>query len=442
MTPPASRRRFIKSAAALVSSPFLLPSGLRAAPVSPNERIAVGFIGMGRMSRGLMGHFLNDPRSVVVAVCDVDTNRREAEKQRADSAQGNSDCAAYNDFRELLARDDLDAVCIATPDHWHAIPSIDAMARGLDVYCEKPLTHNIHEAVAVMGASQEHGRVLQTGSQQRSSREFRVACELVRNGAIGKVERAEVSFGGPGVACDLPAEEPEPGLDWDFWLGPAPERPYNSILSPRGVHDHFPRWRNYWEYGGGMVTDWGAHHLDIVQWALDKDSSGPVRVLPPEGGPEATKGAVLVYESEGREIPVKHGEGIGVHLFGDEGEVQVARGRIALSRGGEMVAAKLEQEGDLGEVLDRLETEYLSEAKVKLQQSPGHVADFLDCMASRKDPITSATVGGRSVIACHLMNLGYYHGETLQWNPAENDFAGGTGKPEWLTREYRGEWKV
>lgn len=441
MTSSPTRRRFLRSAAAATAGPFLLPSGLRSADSSPNERLAVGFIGMGKQSRGLLNGFLSDPRCVVVAVCDVDTNRREAEKRRVDERQGKGDCAAYNDFREIVSREDIDAVCIATPDHWHTIPALEAMAAGKDVYCEKPLTHNIHESIAIIAATEKHGRILQTGSQQRSSREFRVACELVRNGIIGQVGRCEVNFGGPGVPCDLPEEEMEPGLDWDRWLGPAPERPYHSILSPRGVHDHFPRWRNYREYGGGMVTDWGAHHLDIVQWGLGKDESGPVKVLPPEDGDE-TKGASLLYFGEGGFVPVRHGGGIGVHFFGSKGEVQVARGRIALSLGGKTVAAKLENEGNLGEVLDRLESEHLADAAVKLYRSPGHVADFVDCVRSRKQPITSATVGGRSAICCHLMNLAYYHKQELDWDPAANQLAKGSGKSEWLGREYRGEWKV
>ena len=220
----------------------------------------------------------------------------------------------YNDFREIIERDDINAVCIATPDHWHTIPVIAALETGKDVYCEKPLTHNIHEAIAIMNAVEAHKRVLQTGSMQRSMKEFRVACELVRNGVIGTIERVECSFGPPGVPCDLPEEEMEPGLDWNMWVGPAPMRPYNSILSPRGIHDHFPDWRNYREFGGGMVCDWGAHHLDIAQWGLGMDESGPVEVHPPDE-PAATEGAVLVY-ADG--VRVLHKGGFGAHFYGSE----------------------------------------------------------------------------------------------------------------------------
>ncbi len=293
------RRHFLKSGLAASLAPFILPCGLRAA-TSANDRLGVGFIGMGKQSGGLIGNFMRRPEVVVRAVCDVDTTRREAAKARVDShygaekSTGGNACAAYNDFRELLARDDIDAVVIATPDHWHAVIAVAAAKAGKDIYCEKPLTQTVQEAVAIIDAVKDHRRVLQTGSQQRSSREFRVACELVRNGVAGKITRIETSFGGPGIPFNLPEEELEPGLDWDLWLGPAPKVHYNSVLSPRGVHDHYPKWRDYREFGGGMVTDWGAHHVDIAQWAMAQDQAGPSEVIPADGE-NATHGATLRY---------------------------------------------------------------------------------------------------------------------------------------------------
>src|SRR5208282_2381313 len=182
--------------------------------------------------------------------------RRNDAKQKVDKYNKNTDCAAYDDFRELIARKDIDAVCIATPDHWHATVTLAALKSGKDVYCEKPLTHNIHEAVKVIKAVPAHHRVLQTGSMQRSMNEFRVACELVRNGVIGKIERVECSFGDPARPCDLPEESPEPGLDWNLWCGPAPLRGYSSVLSPHGSsYKDFPAWRDYREYGSGAIGD-------------------------------------------------------------------------------------------------------------------------------------------------------------------------------------------
>jgi predicted dehydrogenase len=211
----------------------LLPSRIWAAETSPNSRINLGFIGCGIQSRGLLNGFLKQPGTQTVAVCDVDTNRRENHKKLTEdfySKDGASykGCAVYTDFRDLLARKDIDAVVIATPDHWHAIIGIAAAAAGKDIYCEKPLTQTIHEARALVDAVRKNKRVVQTGSQQRSLREFRVACELVRNGVLGKISAVTAGFGGPGKMCDLAAEPMEPGLDWDMWLGPAPMRDYNE----------------------------------------------------------------------------------------------------------------------------------------------------------------------------------------------------------------------
>jgi len=280
-----TRRTFLQRAAATAAvAPFVLPSRIWAAETAPNSRLTMGFIGMGTQNRGLLGGFMNNADVQVLAVCDVDTTRRDVAKKRVDEYYssrdaGSGQCAAYNDFRQIIERKDIDAVCIATPDHWHAIITLAALRAGKDVYCEKPLTHNIHEAIEVIRAVDANQRVLQTGSMQRSSKEFRIACELVQNGVIGKVERVECSFGDPGVPCELPEEEMEPGLDWNLWLGPAPMRPYNSVLSPRGEHKHFPNWRPqfhydwHWQrlYGNGDSGNQGPHQFDIARWGLGMD---------------------------------------------------------------------------------------------------------------------------------------------------------------------------
>jgi predicted dehydrogenase len=407
----------------------------------------MGFVGMGTQNRGLLGGFLGQ-ETKVLAVCDVDTTRREAAKKRVDEyyaqkGEQGSQCAAYNDFRELIQRKDIDAVCIATPDHWHAIITVEALRAGKDVYCEKPLTHNIHEAVEVIRAVDATGRILQTGSMQRSSKEFRVACELVRNGAIGKVERVECSFGDPGVPCELGEEPMEPGLDWNLWVGPAPMRPYNSVLSPRGEHKHFPNWRAYREFGGGMVTDWGAHHLDIAQWGLGMDDSGPVEALPPET-PDAKRGAKLVYAGG---VTVEHKNGFGAHFYGTEGEVQVNRGKFTFKRGNEMIASYTGSEEERKKTscaaqVQIAERDFLTDAKIKLYDSKNQLWDFLECVQSRKKPICHEQVGGRTAICCHLMNQAYYHGQKLKWDPAKFVFVDGTGDPAWLTRDYRSPWSV
>ena len=435
-----TRRTFLKTS---VVAPMIIPSALWAAQTNPNDRITVGFIGMGKQSRGLLNGFLYG--SQVVAVCDVDTTRREDARKRVDDFytrypdRGSAGCKAYNDYEELLARDDIDAVCIATPDHWHAMPTLMALRSGKDVYCEKPLTHDIEEAVAVMKEVDKQGRVLQTGSMQRSSQEFRVACELARNGIIGKIKWIECSFGDPGRPCDLPEEPMEPGLDWNRWVGPAPMRPYNSILSPRGIHDHFPDWRNYMEFGGGMVTDWGAHHLDIAQWALGMDDSGPVEVIPPKEK-NAKRGAQLIYENG---VRVVHKDGFGVDMFGTDGRIQVNRGKFCFMLGDKTIAKFTGREdgGTMESKVAMAERDYLKDAKTHLYKvENGHVGNFLDCVRSRKKPITHEGVGAHSAICCHLMNLAYYHRQPLKWDPANFAFTDGTGDPSWLAgsrRDYK-----
>jgi predicted dehydrogenase len=447
-----TRRDFIRSTSVAAAAPFILPSAVWSAETPPNERLTLGFIGIGTQGRGLMGGFLGRKDVQVLAVCDVDTTRRENGKKMVEDAYAKQKadykgCAAYNDFRELLARQEINAVVIATPDHWHAPIGVAACKAGKDIYCEKPLTQSIHEARALVDAVRKHNRVFQTGSMQRSSKEFRIACELVRNGVIGKVKTVEVAIGGPGVPCDLPEEAAEPGLDWDMWLGPAPKRAYNSILSPRGVHRNFPDWRKYREYGGGMVTDWGAHHFDITQWGLGMDESGPVELFP-ASKPKASEGVRFKY-ANGVEVLHKN-SGYGVTFIGSEGKVLVNRGKFELWMGDQEKANSskgvdpaLKNGGAmLSAALASAEKEYLTDAKVKLYNSTDHKGDWITAIAKRSKPICDVEVGARSVTVCHLVNLAYYHGQSFKWDPAKNVFADGTGKAEWLDIPHRGEWKV
>lgn len=429
-----SRRRFLGGLSAATAAPFILPSRVWSAETSPNERLNIGVIGTGKMHGGLMGNMLGRRETFVAAVCDVDTTRREhalerVNKHYAEHEDKQNACTGYSDFRELLARDDIDAVIVVTPDHWHIPISIAAAKAGKDIYCEKPLTHTVAESVAIMKTVHETGVILQTGSQQRSSREFRVACELVQNGVIGDITKVLTSFGDPGRWCDLPGEELEPGLDWDMWLGAAPEREYNSILAPRGVHDHFPNWRNYMEYGGGMVTDWGAHHIDIAQWGLGMDGSNPVRVEPPEEE-NARRGAKLIYDNG---VELIHGGDRGVEFIGTKGTVVVNRGRFELFWGEEREFVSVNQ-------LDEVEEKYLPEGGIQLYRSGHHQQNWLDCIASREQPICGVDVGARSALACHLMNIAYLNHAAFDWDPVNHKFANDTGKPEWITKEYRGPW--
>jgi predicted dehydrogenase len=249
----------------------------------------------------------------------------------------------------------------------------------------------------------------------------------VRSGRIGKLQAVYVNVGSTSKPCDLPEEKAEPGLDWNRWLGPAPERPYNSVLSPRGIHNHFPNWRNYREYSGGMMTDWGAHHFDIAQWGLGMDESGPVEILPPED-PKAERGVKYTYANG---VPVIHAEQYekgkpvnGVAFIGSDGKIFVNRGFIA------------------SDPVEILKTP-LGDTDVKLYKSPGHQRDWLNCIRSRKRPICDVEVGARSVTVCHLGNIAYWTHKKIKWDPkewklvdADSDVA------KWLDRDRRDPWQL
>ncbi len=425
-----TRRQFLISATT-AAVPFILPSHIWAAEgaAQPNQRINVGFIGVGTQGRGNLRALLGIKQVQVVAVCDVDTTRREHSRKTCDEhyaqalGQGQyKGCAAYTDFIDLLSRKDIDAVCINVPDHWHAIPSILACKAGKDIYCEKPLSLTIAEARAMANAVRQNNRVFQTGSMQRSSQEFRKACELVRNGRIGQVKEVYVSVGGPSKPCDLPEEEMEPGLDWNQWLGPAPMRPYHSILSPRGVHTNFPDWRNYIEFSGGGMTDWGAHHFDIAQWGLGMDESGPVEIYPPDG--KDIKKLTYKYANG---VTMYHGGlagySFGVVFVGERGKVCVDRGKF-----------KTDPE-EIGK-------EPIGPNDIHLYASKNHHYDWVDCIRSRKRPICDVEIGCRSVTVCHLGNLAYWHKRPLKWDPAQEKFIGDNQANTWLDRERRNPWRV
>jgi predicted dehydrogenase len=421
-----TRREFLKSTAAIgLTAPFLLPSHVWSAETKPSDRITMGFVGVGTQGRYLLGGFLGNKETQVLAVSDVDTTRREFSKNTVNRHYSKqtgaeySGCAEYKDFRDLIARPDIDAVCIAAPDHWHAFVAVTAANAKKDIYCEKPLSLTIHEGRVMVNAVRKNDRVFQTGSMQRSSSEFRKACELVRNGRIGKVLRVLVDVGGPSVWCDLPGEPMEPGLNWDMWLGQAPFRPYNSILSPRGVHKFFPNWRNYREYSGGGMTDWGAHHFDIAQWGLGMDNSGPVEIIPPDD-PRATKGVRYLYANG---VEMIHDGGGGVTFIGTEGQIFVNRGKFKATP-------------------ESIAEEPIPANGIHLYKSNNHLQDFLNCVRSRQRPICDVEIGCRSVTVCHLGNIAYWYHRHLKWDPVNERFLGDTEANEWLDRPKRDPWKV
>ncbi|MGL4462125.1 MAG: Gfo/Idh/MocA family protein, partial [Planctomycetia bacterium] len=376
---------------------------------------------------------LPNPRIEVAAVCDVDRNHRD-EAAKLCFERTKKRVGVYNDFRELLERKDIDAVLVATPDHWHALASIHAMEAGKDVYCEKPLTLTIEESQKMVAAARRYGAVLQTGSQQRSDNRFRLACELVRNGVIGKLKRVDTMIGGVGAGDWQKPTTPPAELDWDMWLGPAPYAEY----FPNRVHYQF-RW--FLDYSGGKMTDWGAHHNDIAQWGIGADGSGPVKVKGAgkfhENGPHdvATDFNIqYTYGPEHGDVELHcHADGDnGVKFTGADGFVFVSRGRIEISKG----------ETSLKEY-DAIVKEYKPESfKTKLYNSRDHHENWLDCIASRELPICDVEVGHRSVTVCHLGNIALQLGRELNWDPKAEAFVGDETAQRLTSRPMRGPWHL
>jgi len=420
-----TRRGFLKGAAAALGAPYVLSQAIVGAAPAPSDRITMGIIGYGKQCRGHLSGMLGRPDVRMLAICDCDSVRRKMAVKRVDDRYGSAKgkatagCADYNDFRQLIDRSDIDAVLIATPDHWHAIPVIRAAEAGKDIYCEKPLSLTLREAKLMADAVRRYGRVFQTGSQQRSSREFRFACEMVRSGRIGKVHTVHVNVGGPSTDCYLPAEPVPKGIDWDLWIGPAPWRPYHKIICPAIPYNNFPSWRRFRDYSGGGMTDWGAHHFDIAQWGLGMDESGPVEITPPDG--KNVKRLTYKYANG---VVMYHGGGrSGVDFIGTEGRVMVNRGRLATEPASLMATPT-------------------GAGEVHLYKSPGHHADWLNCIRQRRRPICDIEIGARSVSVCHLGNIAYMLKRPLRWDPEKEVFLGDAEANRWLDRPRRGPWQV
>jgi predicted dehydrogenase len=427
------RRTFIKhglaSALAASCAPHIIPSAAFGSDFrsAPSERTTLGFIGMGMMNSGHLEAFLARDDTQVVAVCDVESTRLEASQSMVDdyytdlSTSGRYECCrAYRDFRELLACDDIDAVVIATPDHWHALISVAAATAGKDIYCEKPMVHEIAEGRAVVNAARRHGCVFQTGSQQRSDFEglFRRAAELVRNGVLGELECVEIGVGPPPVEdYELPEERVPETLDWNMWVGPAPWRPYSSTLCPMNL-DGWPHWRYYSDFGGGDFSDFGAHHFDIAQWALDMDDSGPVTIVPPDE--KSRTRLTYVY---GNGVPMYHGAESDVVFTG-------AKGRILVNR-----------------VFIRSEPETLLKTRlgpndVHLARGCSHHDDWIHCIRTRQKPIADVEVGHRTATICCLGLIAYRLKRALEWDPVTERFVNDEDANRLLARPMRSPWHI
>jgi len=435
-----SRRRFLKATLAAVAAPSIIPASALGADGStpPSERVAMGCIGVGGQGSGDMWAFLSDRRVQVVAVCDVDAQRRDGARQAVESHYGRSvpsgayrGCAATTDFRDLLLRRDIDAVIIGTPDHWHAIISIEAMRSSKDAYCEKPLSYSVVEGRAIADAERRYGRVLQTGTQRRSMAAFRHTCELVRNGRIGRLHTIRVGLPrgfaiahGDFEGNQAPAPVP-PGFDYDLWLGPAPYAPY----TPGRCHFNF-RW--ILDYGEGYISDWGAHYMDVAQWGQGADRSGPVRVgawarFPATGLYDAPTDFSIEYTyADGVRTICSTEETLGMRFEGDEGWIHAEKPGAA---------------GVVAEPASVLDST-IGPNEIRLPESPGHHANFIDCVLSRRETVAPAEIGHRSAAVCHVGCIAAILGRELEWDPEQERFVGDAEANRMLSRPMRGEWHL
>jgi predicted dehydrogenase len=427
MSRRTSRRDFLKTTATgavaagtLFAAPMIVP----ARAFGANERIVTGHIGVGNQGGGLLGNFLSRAAAQPAAVAEVDSDRAAKAAKKIED-KGNP-CEVFTDYRKLLDRRDIDAVVIATPDHWHALTTIDACDAGKHVYCEKPLSLTIAEGRAMVDAARRNERTVQTGSQQRSASEFRRACEYVRNGRLGEIKEVLVGIPTPNHPGELgPDTAPPSNLDYDLWLGPAPEKPYNE----KRVHYNFRFW---WDYSGGQMTNFGAHHLDIAQWALGRDDSGPVAIegqgtFHPQGWHEVTETCRVTYTyDDGVKVVLGQKQSdipSGCTFVGSEGRLYVNRGKIS----SDPAAILIEQ---------------LSGRDERLYESKNHYQNFLDCIASGEKPICDVEIGHRSATVCHLGNIAIRTGERLEWDPVKEQITNSSEAQAMTTKAYRSPWKL
>ena len=429
------RRKFIKQSALGISTFFIVPRHVLGGKrrdgrpyLAPSDIIALGFIGTGKQGRSLTRQFLSTKEIRISAISEVYQAKaqltldsiKELFSKNTDWGTY-ADIPVYNDFRELLSRKDIDAVVIATPDHWHAGVAVRAANAGKDIYCEKPLSLTVKEGRAMVNATRKNNRIFQTGSMQRSWPEFRQAAELVRNGYIGEIKSIKVNVGPPPILYNLQEESIPDGLDWSKWLGPNAPVVFNSELAPPTSKDVFPNWRLYKEFGGGMVTDWGAHMFDIVQWSLDMDHSGPVEVIPPDG-------------KEIKFLTYKYANGItmthepwewnnAIDFVGTEGEIKIQRRKL------ETTPASLKDK-------------VIGETEKHVYKSENHYKDFLSAMRSRKNPICDVETGHRTATVCNIGNIAYQLKRPLRWNPKKENFKGDQEANDLLGRTMNKEWGI
>jgi predicted dehydrogenase len=432
-----NRRTFLKRASAaavgVIGLPHILPSTVfgKSGAVAPSNRIRIGCIGVGNMGSYNMSAFLEKPEAEIVAICDVDEKRRKESIATVEKKSGKKGCVGYNDFREMLNRTDLDAVSIATPDHWHALLAVAAAQRGLDIYGEKPLAFSIAEGRAIVDAVQRYSIVWQTGSWQRSVRNFRYACELVRNGRIGKVHTVRVGLPN-GYSIDeqggyLPVPPPK-GFDYEMWLGPSPRVPY----TPNRCHWNF-RWIS--DYSGGQLTDWAGHHCDIAQWGMGTEMTSPIEIEGVAEFPKAEDGLFDTATKYRFECKFKEGftmivadrtqqpKGMGVQFEGTDGWIWVDRDGLDASP-------------------KSLISSVIGPEEIHLYRSDDHHQNFLDCVRSRAETITPARIAHRSIMIGHLGLIAMKLGRKVRWDPEAERFINDPEADRLLSRPMRSPWHL
>ncbi len=450
------RREFLKNSALAASGLIFLPSmfpasnGSRMRRPGASDRINLGVIGFGTQAHACVPTFLGDARLQVVAVADPVSDlpnygykgelrggrlvgQKVVEAHYAEWKDSGTfkGCRVYEDFREMLDREDLDAVYISTPDHWHCAAALLAMRRGLHVYGQKPLSLTVAEGRRMAQAAADAGVIFQTGSQQRSSVHFRTACEFIRNGRIGRVQSVKIGFSGghtnwSGLAARTKPEPVPAELNYDLWLGPAPERPYSPALLQLN-------WRHNWDYSGGFVTDWGAHHLDILQWAMGADAGGPVSI-------ENVK-ATLPAQTDAYNTPTTFSFDV-VYANGVRANVADSH-RNGLHFEGENGRAIFVGRGVLEMTPKDLARQKIEAGELHLPVSPLHEKDFVDRIYDGGAPIAPVEIGHRSITIAHLANIAIRLGrEKLQWDPAKEQIIGDPAASAMLSRPSRKGFKV
>jgi len=425
-----SRRKFLQTGAVLVTVPYIIPSRVLGAD-APSNKINIGFIGTG--SHGLSWNLkryleLNDAK--VLVVCDVDDNHLRTAKAMVDKAYRNNDCAMTKDFREVIARKDIDAVMISTPDHWHTLISVMALRAGKDVQCEKP-TLTINEGKILIDTVRKYKRVFQTSTEDRSIPVYHRMAELVRNGRIGKLQRIEVVLPKlPDRPGDPTPQPVPPELDYEMWLGPAPYAPYNKDR----VHFNF-RWIS--DYSGGIICDWGAHLFDTAQWANDTERSGPVEI---DGKGSFWEGG-LYNNVKDYDVTYRYANGVIMRCTAGDATLS---GNIKFI-GSDGWLGNIEWEGKLKASSPKILNSVIGPEEIHLYTNPkGEHDDFLQCVKSRKDPYFPVDIGHRVATVCHLANLSIKLGRKLKWDPVAERFE---NDPEanahpFVTRPMRSPWKL